>query len=64
MPIWKPPRHVELTLLLPGHDVLQEVDRHAVVLRDVEAAVDGDEVVDLALRLVLRAELLRGDLGA
>ena len=56
--------HVELTLLLPGHDVLQEVDRHAVVLGDVEAAVDGDEVVDLALRLVFRAELLRGDLGA
>jgi len=44
---------VGLTLLHTGHDVLQEVDRHTVVLGDVDAAVDGNEVVDLALRLVL-----------
>ena len=38
-----------LTFLLPSHDVLQEVDRDLVVVRDVEAAVDGDEIEDLAL---------------
>jgi len=53
-----------LTLLLPGHDVLKEVDRDLVVVGHVEAAVDGDEVVDLTLRLVLRGELLRGYFGA
>ncbi len=41
--------HAELTLLCPGHDVFQEVDCDLVVFRDVEAAVNGDEVIDFSL---------------
>ena len=45
-----------LTLLDPRHEVLQEVDRDRVVGGEVDLALDGQEVVALALRAVLGRE--------
>jgi hypothetical protein len=42
--------------------VLEEVDGDEVEVRKVDADVDGQEVVDLPLRLVLGGEQLRRDL--
>lgn len=44
------------------HDVLEEVNGDLLVRRQVDASIDGQEVVHLALALVLGGELLRGDL--
>ena len=38
-----------LTLLDPGHNVLQEVDGHLFIGWQVVADVDGEEVVDFSL---------------
>ena len=58
-------RKKALTFLDPRHEVLEEVDRDSVVSREVDLALDGQEVVALALRAVLGCEGLRvhGDLG-
>ena len=58
------PLHVlALDALLPAcHQVLQEVDRDLVVRWQVDAGVDGQEVVALALALILGSELLGSDL--
>ena len=42
--------------------VLEEVDGDEVKVRQVDADVNGQEVVDFALRLVLGGEQLRRDL--
>ena len=47
-----------LTFLRAGDDVLQEVDRHGLVRREVRGHVDREEVVALPLRLVLGPERL------
>lgn len=50
-------------LLLPTHQVLEEVDCDVVVRWQVDANVSGEEVIYLALATILRCELLRGDRG-
>ena len=42
--------------------VLEEVDGDEVEMRQIDADVDGQEVVDFALRLVFGGEQLRRDL--
>ena len=42
--------------------VLEEVDGDQVEVRQVDAHVDGEEIVHLALGAVLGGEALRGDL--
>ena len=51
-------------LLLAGHDILQEVDRHVVIWREVDADVGREEIVDFSLALVLGRELLLRYLSA
>ena len=51
-----------LTLPISRAEVLQEVDGDLVEVRQVDAHVDGQEVVHLALAAVLGGEALRGDL--
>ena len=50
-----------LTLALTHEDVPQEVDGDRLVAGEVRLAVHGQEVEALLLRVVLGAELLRGD---
>ena len=45
-------------LLLPHHQLFQEIDGDVVVWRQVDADVGCEEVVDLPLAPVLGAELL------
>ena len=51
-----------LTLLPTRDQVLQEVDRHLVIRRQVDAGVNCQEVIAFALALILSRELLGGDL--
>ena len=53
-----------LTLLLARYEVLEEVYRQGVDVRQIGLAVDHQEGVDLALRLGLGCELRGGDLRA
>ena len=53
---------VALTFLLAGDQVLEEVDGDGFVGRQVDLHLDGQEVVALPLRLVLRHEGLHVDL--
>ena len=53
---------VKLTQPLPAHQVLQKVDRHLFVGREVDADVHGQKVEHLALRPELGREGLRRDL--
>ena len=46
-------------LLLAGHDIFQEVNGDVVVRRQVDSDIGGEEVIDLALAVVLGLELLR-----
>ena len=45
-------------LLLPHHELLEEIDSDVVVRREEDADVAREEVVDLTLAAVLRSELL------
>ena len=49
-------------LLLAGHDVFQEIDGDVVIWWQVDSEIGGEEVVNLALAVVLGLELLRRDL--
>ncbi len=56
--------HAEIripTLLLVVDDVFQEVDRDLLVRGQIYAKFDNEEVVNLALGIVLGGELLRRD---
>ena len=46
-------------LLLAGHDIFQKVNGDVVVRRQVDSDIGGEEIIDLALAVVLCLELLR-----
>ena len=45
-------------LFLSIHEILEEVDRHVVIGRKKHADICGEEVINLALALVLGREFL------
>ena len=51
-----------LTFLLSRYEVFQKIDGDLVIRRQVDSGIYGEEVVALALALILRRKLLGRDL--